>query len=110
MAEILGVTEQSITNWELGHSEPEVRYIPQIIEFTGYCPYDPAADPIDRVEMIRKAFGWTQEQMAKTIKVDESSLASWVRREHKPVKLSQEVIQKFLKNPMASAIFTTGTD
>ncbi len=99
MAQILGVTEQSITNWELGHSEPEVRYIPKIIEFIGYCPYDPAADPINRVEAIRKAFGLTQEKLAQILEVDESSLASWVRREHQPIDRSQGIICKFLSNP-----------
>jgi len=99
VAQILGVTEQCITNWELGHSEPEVRYIPKIIEFIGYCSYDHTADPIDRVEAIRKAVGLTQEQMARILEVDESSLASWVCREHKPAKQSQEILRAFLADP-----------
>lgn len=99
VAKILGVTEQSITNWELGSSEPGVKYIPKIIEFIGYCPYDPAADPIDRVEAIRRAFGLTQEKLAQILEVDESSLASWVRREHQPIDRSRKVVCEFLANP-----------
>ena len=99
VAQILGVTEQSVTNWELGRSEPGVRHIPQIIEFIGYCPYDPAADPIDRVEAIRRAFGLTQEKLAQILEVDESSLASWVRREHQPIDRSRKVICEFHANP-----------
>lgn len=99
VAQILGVTEQSISNWELGHSEPEARYIPRIIEFIGYCPYDPVGDLIERMRTIRRALGLTQEQMSKILGVDESSLASWERREHKLVKRSQEIIRAFLRSP-----------
>lgn len=99
VARILGVAEQSLTNWEVGHSEPEVKYMPKIIEFIGYCPYDPTSDPIDRVEAIRRAFGLTQAQMAKILEVDESSLASWVRREHKPAIRSQEILRAFVTDP-----------
>lgn len=30
-----GVTECSVTNWELCRTEPEIRYYPKIIEFIG---------------------------------------------------------------------------
>lgn len=99
VAEILGVTEQSITNWELGHSEPEVSYVPKIIDFIGYCPYNPAGDLIDRMRALRLAFGFTQEKMSKILGVDESSLASWERREHQPINRSQKVIREFLATP-----------
>jgi hypothetical protein len=96
---MLGVTEQSITNWELSWSEPKVRHIPKIIEFIGYCPYDPTADLIDRVEAIRRVLGLTRKQLAHSLKIDESSLASWVRREHRPVKRSVEILRAFLAAP-----------
>ncbi len=94
--QILGVSECCVTNWELGHTEPEVRYIPKIIEFIGYCSYDTTAEPIDRIEVIRRALGQTQEEFAHILGVDESSLASWVRREHKPGRHSLEIIRSFL--------------
>ena len=99
VAQILGVTEPSVTNWELGHSEPSVKHIPKIIEFIGYCPYDPAAELVDRVEVVRRALGFTQEEFAQHLQIDESSLASWVRREHKPVKQSQAILRAFLTDP-----------
>ncbi len=45
----MGVSECCITNWKLGHTKPELRYIPQIIEFISYCLYDTTGDLIDRV-------------------------------------------------------------
>lgn len=95
-AQILGVTETCITNWELNRNRPEVRYMPKIIAFIGYCPYNTVGDLIDRVETVRQAFGFTRKQLAKILQVDESSLAGWVRREHKPEKRSQEILRSFL--------------
>jgi DNA-binding transcriptional regulator YiaG len=99
VAKILGVTEQCITNWELHHNEPESRHVPHIIEFIGYYPYDPTAELIDRMEAIRRAFGMTQEQFSRILDVDESSLASWARREHKPMKRTLEILRAFLGDP-----------
>jgi DNA-binding transcriptional regulator YiaG len=99
VAKILGVTENCVTKWELNRNEPEARHVPRIIELIGYCPYDVTDDLIDRVETIRRALGLTQEQMAKILYIDESSLASWVRREHKPVRQSQQILRDFLGGP-----------
>jgi len=83
---IIGVSECCITNWELGHTEPEISYVPAIIEFIGYCPYTPTADPVARLSAIRWAFGLTQEKLAKLMGIDESSLCSWERGEHRPTE------------------------
>ena len=92
------MTECCITNWELGHTEPEIGYIPAIIEFIGYCPYIPAADITARLKTIRWAYGLTQEKLAKLMGVDESSLCSWERGEHYPTRKSRSVIAGFLSS------------
>lgn len=38
VAEIIGVTESSVWNWEHG-TEPEQQYNPKIIKFLGYIPF-----------------------------------------------------------------------
>jgi transcriptional regulator with XRE-family HTH domain len=43
LAEIIGVTEASIWNWEHG-TKPELRYMPKIIEFLGYVPFESPED------------------------------------------------------------------
>ena len=98
VAERFGVDESTITNWELNRTEPEIRYIPIIIEFIGYCPYTPTADPLARLSAIRWILGLTQERLAKLMGVDESSLCSWERGEHHPTKKSRKVIAGFLSN------------
>ena len=44
VANKIGVNKATITNWELNHTFPEIRYIPAIIEFLGYWPYDTPVD------------------------------------------------------------------
>lgn len=39
VAELIGVDPLTITNWELGHTQPWVRYMPLIIRFLGYNPW-----------------------------------------------------------------------
>ena len=38
IAKEIGVNKSTITNWELNHNYPELRFIPAIIEFLGYWP------------------------------------------------------------------------
>ncbi len=94
---IFGVTECCVTNWELRRSEPEIRYYPQIIAFIGYCPYVPTTHLVEQVKAIRCALGMSQEQLAKILQVDESSLASWERHDHQPVRKSQQILRSFLE-------------
>jgi len=95
---VIEVSECCVTNWELGHTEPEIGYVPVILEFIGYCPYTPTADPIVRLKSIHWSLGLTRERLAKLIGVDESSLCSWERVEHRPTKKSREVIARFLSD------------
>jgi len=38
VAKIINVTAESITNWELNRTEPNLYQIPKIISFLGYTP------------------------------------------------------------------------
>ncbi|MBL8206843.1 MAG: helix-turn-helix domain-containing protein [Blastocatellia bacterium] len=98
---IFGVTECSVTNWELGHSEPEIRYYPMIIEFIGYYPYVPTSDLVERVKAVRIALGLSIEKLAEVLSVDKSSIASWERRQHRPGRKSRQLLLSFLqRQPM----------
>jgi transcriptional regulator with XRE-family HTH domain len=64
VADQIGVHELTITGWEGNATIPEVRYMPAIIQFLGYCPL-PAANSIrERLVTARKAFGLSQRKMA----------------------------------------------
>jgi DNA-binding XRE family transcriptional regulator len=52
VAGIIGVTECTINNWENGEIKPETKYIPRIIDFLGYTPFE---CPVD-ILMLKSRF------------------------------------------------------
>ena len=95
VASQIGVTEQTITNWELSRSTPEVRFLPQIIEFLGYALYWPASTFADKMYRARICLGLSQKQMARRSWIDESNLAGWESGRHQPTKRSLERLHLF---------------
>lgn len=96
VAERIGVTECSITNWELNRTEPEIGYIPYIIEFIGYCPYIPTRSLTERLKTVRWALGLSYKRLARILGTDVSNLVGWERRKHLPTKKSLKIIETFL--------------
>jgi len=41
VATTIGVDTATITNWEKGRSQPEIRFTPRVVEFLGYEPPAP---------------------------------------------------------------------
>lgn len=41
LAERLGVTESTVTNWELNRTRPALRFMPRILGLLGYLPFPP---------------------------------------------------------------------
>jgi len=84
VAKQVGVDKISIHNWETNMSSPRVRYMPAIIQFLGYNPLPPTQARADRLIQARTALGLSQENAARQLGVDPSTLARWERRERKP--------------------------
>jgi hypothetical protein len=93
---LLGVVESCAPNWELGHTEPEIHYIPRIINFIGYCPYVPTANLVERLEAVMWALGLTRGELSGLVRTDESNFTKWLARMHCPSKKSLELIKAFL--------------
>lgn len=75
VAEQLGVNTQTVTNWELGHTPPDLPFIPKIIQFLGYTPWDgKPQSPGVRLKAYRWTRGLTQEEMAQRLGVDPGTL------------------------------------
>ncbi|HZS03786.1 MAG TPA: helix-turn-helix domain-containing protein [Blastocatellia bacterium] len=96
VAEIIGVAEDTVTNWELNHTEPDVRHLPRVIEFIGYCPYVPTHSPVERLKQVRRALGFTQKELAKVLGMDYSQVHAWEAGRHRPTKKSLKKISDFL--------------
>jgi transcriptional regulator with XRE-family HTH domain len=72
-----GVSEASIYSWENGRAEPEVRFLPRIIDVLGYCPYTPGRPLGERLRVAREARGLSRRRLATLVRVDESTLWRW---------------------------------
>jgi len=71
VAKIINVTAESITNWELNRTEPNLYQIPKIISFLGYTP-EMNENPIIKYR-IRK--GLSQKEFARIIEIDSTTLS-----------------------------------
>jgi DNA-binding XRE family transcriptional regulator len=53
VASKIGVKKDSVYNWERG-IEPELRFIPKIIEFLGYIPFDQPTDTVGKACLLQE--------------------------------------------------------
>lgn len=70
----IGVDTATVTNWELGTTEPEERFIPALIRFLGYNPLPAAKSPGEQVRRARLAKGFSIRALADVAGVDEASV------------------------------------
>jgi len=96
VAERLGVTGACVYNWEANDSEPRLQYMPAVIEFLGYNPLPPASSWAERLVRHRTSLGLNQEQAARWIGVDASTLARWERGECEPARALAKRAERFL--------------
>ena len=78
------MTECCVAIWEGEKATPTFPYWPKIIEFFGYCPYDPVWTHGERLTWIRRYRGLSQEAMARRLRVDPGTLARWEKGEREP--------------------------
>jgi transcriptional regulator with XRE-family HTH domain len=98
-------TVATITNWELNRCDPELPYIPRIIKFLGYDPFEPDQDEAlgQRLRKHRRGLGLSLKQAAKLLHVDPTSLRDWETGRHRTTKKSQSVIDGFLSYTVEQA-------
>lgn len=92
----MGTRTCTIYNWENNRSEPEVRYIPEIIKFLGYNPRPEPEDILERLAWYRWTNGLSIERLGAVLGRDPEQLSDWLSGRHKPFKKSLETIETFL--------------
>lgn len=98
VAQFIEVDGTTIYNWEAGHYVPFTRHLPKIYEFLGYCPMRYPKTIGEKLKLWRESLGLNQEQLAKRMGVDESSISEWETGRHMPTKWSLGKIKIFLEN------------
>jgi DNA-binding transcriptional regulator YiaG len=85
VARIIGVTTDTVTYWENGRSVPQITFIPAIMKFLGYNPYQTDTSTLGgRVKHYRYMKGLSLKRFAKLLKVDTSTVNSWEENEFSP--------------------------
>ncbi|MEE9214079.1 MAG: helix-turn-helix transcriptional regulator [Thermodesulfobacteriota bacterium] len=85
IAQKLDVCEPSIYNWENNLAKPALRYIPKIIEFLGYVPFDTSNMSVgEKIVSYRRLLGLSQKKLAHRLGIDPSTLGRWERDKRQP--------------------------
>jgi len=90
VAEIIGVTESSIWNWEHG-TEPELQFNPSIIKFLGYIPFDCSDDTVGRLGWYKRVQGLTLIDLGLQMKRHPDQLQEWLSGERRPFSKSLDL-------------------
>ena len=77
VAEIIGVTESSVWNWEHG-TEPELQYNPRIIKFLGYIPFDCPDDTVGRLAWYKRVNGMNLDYLGEAMGRDPEQISDWL--------------------------------
>ena len=104
VGERIGVDTTSVFNWEANTSQPDLKYMPAVIQFLGYNPL-PAADTLgERLVRHRTSLGMTQGEAAKRLGVDPGTLARSERGEREPAGSLLGRAERFLDEAEAAAL------
>jgi transcriptional regulator with XRE-family HTH domain len=77
VAELIGVTPETVANWEKNKTEPVVALMPAVIRFLGYEPWAEPVTQGDRLRAWRMREGLSIDEVASRYGIDERTWAGW---------------------------------
>jgi DNA-binding transcriptional regulator YiaG len=92
----IGVSEDTLRDWELGRQHPRANNIPEIIEFLGYDPGLPRQNVAETIARERKRCGLNVAQMAAQVGVSDDTLRNWEAGKYLPTRTGYEQLAAFL--------------
>jgi len=103
-AKKIGVVESTIWLWENNRIEPSISFIPKIIGFLGYVPFETKHNNLgEKIITFRRIHGLSQKKLASLIGIDSTTIGSWERGEHKPSSGLLEKLLSFFTSYPSSA-------
>jgi len=88
----------TIVRWERNQVQPNVSYIPRIIDFLGYALLETVRSFPEILRAYRRAAGLSQERLAKQARIDESTIAKWERGETRPMAATLRRVMQFFEH------------
>ena len=77
VANLLGVTQFSVINWEKHGMTPPATTMGRIIKFLGYDPLPVGQTISERLRQQRRLRGWGQRELAGHLGVDRCTVTGW---------------------------------
>jgi len=92
----LQTTVCTYRGWERNQRNPSCRYMPKIIKFLGYTPFDTEFEDLgQKIRAYRKLFGLRQKDLARLLGVDPGTIYHWEKGKHKPERRLLKVLATF---------------
>lgn len=99
VAQIIGVSEDSITFWENERATPQIHHYPKVTEFLGYFPYKIDNSTLGgKIKKYRYLNGVSQRELAKALGVNESTVFNYENGKHKPLPFIVKKLMRMLES------------
>jgi transcriptional regulator with XRE-family HTH domain len=99
VAVAIGVDTCTVTNWEKGHTEPELRFIPRIAAFLGNGPNGIQPTSLgERIKSYRYLKGITQKELARQVGIDPTTLSRLERNRGRCLPSVLRKVAGFVEN------------
>ena len=101
-AEQLGVTEGTVVNWELGHWGPDLRSIPTVLTWLGFDPRPRGETLPEQIRWLREGRGLSQQELARLLGADPSSVSLWEQGQTQPIRKYREVLARMIEGEQSA--------
>ena len=100
LARQLGADDMTVCNWEKGRTFPSIRFLPRIVRFLGYVPFQLESLSVgERIRLRRMLLGLSQRELARRLSVDPSTVRRWEAGKRVPARHYMVSIDEVLKLP-----------
>ena len=96
VAKLIQTDTDTITNWEKNRCQPGFIFYPAIMDFLGYCPWEPVQAWGESLNRYRIHQGLSQEQFARQLGVDPGTLVR--RRKYGPSAYLKKKVAGIIKS------------
>ena len=98
VADIFGICVDAVTYWENNRSEPRTIYYPKLIRFLGYVPFEiDTSTMAGKMKMYRFLNGLSQEDLAKELGINESTVFHYENGKHLPQPQTLQKMKNIIK-------------
>lgn len=93
VARVIGVSEDTITNWETNRFAPQINLYPAIFQYLGSYPFAHETESIGgKVKKLRNCLGLSHEAAGEVFAVYATTVRGWELNRNQPTALKRTLI------------------